>query len=143
MSLRWRDRRAKLFAGEDRSQRRASAGESRKQRAATGESGKRRAARRSAPQRKRERMTLAVVPLFAVAVVALLALAFLRISILRTRYALGETLQHETELRTRERTAAVDVRVIRDPHRLREQAAEQGFVRPERVIDVSQQVRGR
>ncbi|MEN8161431.1 MAG: hypothetical protein ABFS41_15285 [Myxococcota bacterium] len=84
------------------------------------------------------------MPLFAVAVVALLALAFLRVSILRTRYALGETLQQETELRTRERTAAVDVRVARDPHRLREQAAEQGFVRPERVIDLSQRtVRGR
>ena len=143
MSVRWGDRRAQLFAGEDRSQRRASAGESRKRRAAVGESGKRRAARRSAPQRKRERKKLALVPLIGVAVVAALALAFMRNSILRTRYALGETLQHETELRTRERTAAVDVRVIRDPHRLREHAAEQGFVRPERVINVSQQVRGR
>jgi hypothetical protein len=132
-----------LFAGEDRSQRRAATAEPPRRPVSAGESNRRRAARRSAPQRKRERKKLAVVPLFAVAVVALLALAFLRISILRTRYALGETLQHETELRTRERTAAVDVRVIRDPHRLREQAAAQGFVRPERVIDLSQQVRGR
>ena len=143
MSLRWRDRREKLFAGEDRSQRRAATGAAPRRPVSAGESTRRRAVRRWAPQRNRERKKLAVVPLFAVAVVALLALAFLRISILRTRYALGETLQHETELRTRERTAAVDVRVILDPHRLREQAAAQGFVRPERVIDLSQQVRGR
>jgi hypothetical protein len=142
MSLRWRDRRAKLFAGEDRSKRRGATGESSTRRVSAGESSKRQAARRSAPQRRRGRKKLAVVPIFAVAVVALLALAFLRISILRTRYALGETLQHETELRTRERTAAVDVRVIRDPHRLREGAAAQGFVRPERVIDLSERVRG-
>ncbi len=122
MSFRWRDRRAQLFRGET--------------------SARKRAAPRGAPPRKRARRRLAVVPLFAVAVVALLALAFLRISILRTRYALGETLQQETELRTRERTAAVDVRVARDPHRLREQAAEQGFVRPERVIDLSQRGAG-
>lgn len=121
MSLRWRDRRAKLFSGDTPPPKRAT---------------------RRAPVRstRRARKTLRWAPLFAVAVVALLSLAFLRISILRTRYALGETLQQETELRTRERTAAVDVRVARDPHRLREQAAEQGFVRPERVIDLSQPV---
>ena len=49
-------------------------------------------------------------PLFAAAVVSLLALAALRVSILRTRYALGATLQHETELRARERSVAVAAR---------------------------------
>jgi len=123
MKLRWRDRRTALFREDSPPPRRP--------------------ARAAAAPRRRPRKPLAIVPLFAVAVVALLALAFVRISILRTRYALGETLQQETELRTRERTAAVDVRVARDPHRLREQAAEGGFVRPERVIDLSQRAGGR
>jgi hypothetical protein len=116
-SLRWRDRRAALFTGERaRSERAPRAW--------------------SAPRRK-ERRRLAVAPLFAIAVAALLALAFLRVSILRTRYALGATLQRETELLARERSAAVDVRVARDPRKLHELASERGFARPERVIDLS------
>jgi hypothetical protein len=124
MSLRWSDRRAALFANER----------------ARGERATPRAF--SVPRRKAGRR-LAVAPLFAVAVLALLALAFLRVSILRTRYALGATLQRETELRTRERSAAVDVRVARAPPKLRELAARQGFARPERVIDLSREVPGR
>ena len=124
MSLRWSDRRAALFAGERRQSERATP----------------RAF--SVPRRKAGRR-LAVAPLFAIAVVALLALAFLRVSILRSRYALGTTLQRETELLARERTAAVDVRIARDPHKLRELARRQGFARPERVIDLSREAGGR
>jgi Flp pilus assembly protein TadB len=117
-SLRWRDRRAKLFAG-DRAQAERQAGRA-----------------FSVPERK-ERRRLAALPLVVLAVVVLLGLAVLRVSIIRTRYALGATLQRETDLRARERSAAVDVRIARDPHKLRELAAKQGFVRPERVIDLS------
>jgi hypothetical protein len=125
MSLRWRERRAELFAAEA----------AREERAAVREE---RAARRDfAAPRRAPRRRLALAPLFAVAVVSLLALAYLRVSILRTRYALGATLQRETQLRTRERGAAVTVRLARDPHKLRELAARKGFVRPERVIDLS------
>jgi len=118
MSLRWRDRRAELFTA-----------------GATPE--ERSLPRDFKAKRRKARRRLALAPLFAVAVLSLLALAFLRVSILRTRYALGAALQHETELRARERSAAVDVRIARDPHKLRELAARQGFARPERVIDLS------
>jgi len=123
VSLRWRDRRAELFEAA----------------AARDEHPLR---RDFATPRRRARRRLAAAPLFAVAVLALLALAFLRVSILRTRYALGATLQRETELRARERSAAVDVRSARDPHKLRELAARQGFTRPDRVIDLSTEARG-
>ncbi len=117
-SLRWRDRRAKLFAGD---------------RART----ERQAGRAFSVPERRERRRIATLPLLVLAVAVLLCLTVLRVSILRTRYALGATLQRETELRSRERSAAVDVRIARDPHKLRELAAKQGFVRPERVIDLS------
>lgn len=116
MSLRWRDRRKGLFAGE------AARDELRRD--------------WSAP-RRRPRRRLAWTPIFAVAVISLLGLAALRVSILRTRYALGATLQRETELRTRERSAAVASRAQRDPHKLREVATRLGFARPERVIDLA------
>jgi hypothetical protein len=123
MSLRWRDRRKQLF---DR------------------ESGRGDELRRdwSAP-RRRPRRRIAWVPLAAVAVLSLLSLTALRISILRTRYALGAALQHETELRARERSAAVAAREERDPHKLRELAAQRGFARPERVIDLADEARSR
>jgi hypothetical protein len=122
-SLRWRDRRAALFPSE--------------------RARPERAPRTWSAPRPKLRRRLAVTPLFAIAVAALLALAFLRVSILRTRYALGATLQRETELLARERSAAVDVRVARDPHKLRELAARQGFARPERVIDLSREAGAR
>jgi len=130
MSLRWRDRRKQLFSGE------AARGPTRE---ATRDELRR---DWSAP-RRRARRKLAWAPLFAVAVISLLGLAALRVSILRTRYALGATLQHETELRARERSAAVASREQRDPHKLREFATRLGFARPERVIDLSGEARSR
>lgn len=117
MSLRWQDRRRQLFAGES---------------AAKGEL-PRDWSSRKAPRRR----GIVWAPVFVVLVLSLLSLAALRISILRTGYALGATLQKETELRARERSAAVAVRVERDPHKLRELATRQGFARPERLIDLS------
>jgi hypothetical protein len=126
MSLRWSDRRKQLFAHE-------SASEARREAKATAGAPLPRdwSARRRTP-----RPRLAWAPLFAVAVLSLLTLAALRVSILRTRYALGATLQRETELRARERSAAVAAREQRDPHKLRELATQLGFTRPERVIDL-------
>ena len=96
MSLRWRDRRKQLLSGETPPWARA-----RSRAAASGASCAATGRRPAAPRRR----NLAWAPLFAVAVISLLALAALRVSILRTRYALGATLQHETELRARERSA--------------------------------------
>lgn len=126
MSLRWRDRRKALFARER-----------------ARESGRDELRRDWSTPRRRARRRLAWAPLFAVAVVSLLGLAALRVSILRTRYALGAALQHETELRTRERSAAVASREQRDPHKLRELATRLGFARPERVIDLADEARSR
>jgi hypothetical protein len=127
MSLRWSDRRAALFAGERVRSERATPRTF------------------SMPSRKARRRFARgpIVALLVTTALALLALAALRISILRTRYELAATLQRETALRSRERSAAVDVRVARDPHKLRELAARQGFARPERVIDLSREARGR
>jgi hypothetical protein len=129
MSLRWRDRRRELFAPGAASREPKAGGD--------------RLKRDWSPRRRPPRARLAWVPLFAVAVVSLLCLAALRIGILRTRYALGATLQQETELRTRERAAIVAVRQLRGPHKLRELAAERCFARPERVIDLSDEARSR
>jgi hypothetical protein len=128
MSLRWRDRRKALFATAAAPAREANSG-----RVRGGWS----------PPRAMPRPRLSFAPLFAVALISLLALAALRVSILRTRYALGATLQRETELLARERSAAVAARAQRDPHKLRESAAQLGFVRPERVIDLEGEARAR
>jgi hypothetical protein len=121
MSLRWRDRRAELFE-------RAAGRELRRDWSAA---------------RKPARRRMAWMPLVVVAAIALLSVAALRVSILRLGYALPETLQHATVLRSRERSAAVAAREQRDPHKLRELAAQQGFTRPDRVIDLSDRASAR
>jgi hypothetical protein len=126
MSLRWRDRRKQLFAREA---------------AAKASEGKLR--RDWSTPRRQPRRRLAWTPLFAAAVLSLLALAALRVSILRTRYALGATLQHETELLARERSVAAAASEQRAPQKLRESAAQLGFKRPERVIDLADEARAR
>jgi hypothetical protein len=120
VSLRWRDQRRELFAS-----------------AAAREAGSEALRRDWSAPRRRPRRRMAWAPIVAVGVISLLALAALRVSILRTRYALAATLQRETELRARERSAAVAAREQRDPHKLRELAGQLGFARPERVIDLS------
>jgi hypothetical protein len=122
MSLLWRDRRQQLFARE---------------------SGRDELRRDWSARRKPGQPRIRRIPIFVVLVLSLLSLAALRISILRSGYALGATLQRETELRERERSAAVAVRIERDPHKLRDLAARQGFARPERVIDLADEARAR
>jgi hypothetical protein len=122
MSLRYRDRRKQLFA-----------------RAAGREELRRDWSARKKPGQRR----MVWAPLVVVLVLSLLPLAALRISIIRTGYALGAVLQRETELRTRERSAAVAVRIERDPRKLRELAVHLGFARPERLIDLADEARAR
>lgn len=126
MSLRWSDRRAALFAGERVRSERATP-------------------RTFSVPRRKVPLRLAPGPIVALLLstaLALLALAALRMSIVRTGYQLAATLQRETELRARERSAAVDVRVARDPQKLRELAERLGFARPGRVIDLSREASG-
>jgi hypothetical protein len=91
-----------------------------------------------APLRTRGRRS--VRPWMAVAVgtlAAALMIAFLRVSILRLRYQLSAVVAEETELLERQRAVTVELRELRDPTRLHKLAAEQGFVRPERVVQLS------
>jgi hypothetical protein len=71
------------------------------------------------------------------AVVAALMIASLRVSILRLRYQLSAAVSEETKLLERQRAVTVTLRELRDPARLHHLAAERGFSRPERVIQLS------
>ena len=80
------------------------------------------------------------IPWLAIAVgtlAAALMVASLRQSILQLRYQLSAAVTEETELLARQREVTVELRKLRDPTRLRELATEQGFARPERVIQLS------
>jgi len=68
---------------------------------------------------------------------AALMVASLRHSILQLRYQLSAAVTEETELLARQREVTVELRKLRDPTRLRKLATEQGFARPERVIQLS------
>ena len=79
-------------------------------------------------------------PWLAIAVgtlAAALMVASLRVSILRLRYELSAAVTEETKLLERQREITVELRELRDPARLRDLAAKQGFVRPERVVQLS------
>jgi hypothetical protein len=63
--------------------------------------------------------------------------ASVRVSILQLRYRLSAAVVEETDLLARQRAMTVELRELRDPSRLRELAAQQGFARPERVVQLS------
>ena len=65
-----------------------------------------------------------------------LALAALRIDILRLRYALGESIETEQTLAQQQRQHQVLLETLRDPSRLAEFARERGFERPTRVLEL-------
>ena len=67
---------------------------------------------------------------------ALLLLAGLRVQLTQLRYRLAEVTREEQTLDETRRERIVAVRQLRDPKRLAELAARQGFARPERVIDL-------
>ncbi len=86
--------------------------------------------------RARARIALPWLPLILGLFVGGVALVALRGAIVRARYELGSALQREARLLELDRAAAVSVRRLRDPRRLRELAVERGFVVPERVIEL-------
>jgi hypothetical protein len=77
-------------------------------------------------------------PLFAVAavvvVLAALAVAAVRIDLLRTRYAVSEAMERETELIDEQRHLIVRRRQLRDPVELAVQARARGFRPPAHVV---------
>lgn len=74
--------------------------------------------------------------LLAGAMVAALGIAGLRTDLIRVRYALTEAVRAETELKQERRELLARVGALRDPARLQRLAAERGFVRPQRVIEL-------
>lgn len=68
--------------------------------------------------------------------VCALALAALRIDILRVRYALGEAIREEKALVQQQRQQTAALETLRDPARLVLLARQRGFAPPERVIEL-------
>jgi hypothetical protein len=87
------------------------------------------------PRRARVRRRLPLA-LLGGGIVAALLLVTLRVEILRLRYAVAEVAAEEQELAERIAQAKFRLRELRDPARLRKLAADRGFVRPERVLQV-------
>jgi len=137
VSRTWAKQRARLFAG-DEPQQASSRPPFRSADPSTDTVG-----RDFAPLRSRSRRALR--PWLAVAVgtlAAALMVASLRVSILRLRYQLSAAVVEETDLLGRQRAMTVELRELRDPSRLRELATQQGFARPERVVQLSVPARG-
>jgi len=70
------------------------------------------------------------------ALIAALCLAALRVDLIRQRYDLAEAMKTEKQLLEQKRLMTAQDRRLRDPARLARLAAERGFVRPERLIDI-------
>jgi len=88
-----------------------------------------------APRRSR-RDRRAIHALLLGGACALLLLAGLRVQLTELRYRLAEATREEHALDQTARELIVEVRGLRDPKRLAEFAARQGFARPESVIDL-------
>jgi hypothetical protein len=90
-----------------------------------------------ASPRDGEERAIPVLPIVLGVFVAYVGLVALRGEIQRLAYDLGGAVQEEQQLLERERAARAAVRELRDPRRLRELAMAQGFVVPERVIELN------
>lgn len=82
-------------------------------------------------------------PLLAIAVVAALGVAALRIDLLRTRYAVSAAMARENELIEEQRQLIVRRRELRDPVALQIQARERGFRPPAHVVSLPDPTLGR
>ncbi len=74
--------------------------------------------------------------LLAACVVAALGLSALRVQILRLRYQVARAVAEEQALLEQKRELTVRVRELRDPLRLAARAAELGFTRPQRILEL-------
>ncbi len=87
------------------------------------------------PLRSNPRSRLLPVALVG-ALIAALCLAALRVDLIRQRYDLAEAMNSEKQLLEQKRLLTAQSRRLRDPARLGRLAAERGFVRPKRLIDI-------
>lgn len=72
-----------------------------------------------------------------IALLAALAVAALRIDLIRVRYGLADAVRQERALLEERRAMLAEVRALRDPQRLTQLAQQQGFVRPTRIRTLS------
>ena len=77
-----------------------------------------------------------LLPALLALFVAAFGLVALRTEILKLRYELAHQLERESSLDARQRDLTVRMRQLREPHQLAQRAAQLGFERPERVIDL-------
>jgi hypothetical protein len=91
----------------------------------------------SLPARRRvPRRLIGFGPLLLGILLAGLALSALRVHVTELRYRRAEALQLEERLQDEQGSLSVEVQSYKDPMRLKRQALAQGFVSPERVIDL-------
>jgi len=88
---------------------------------------------------ERRRSPRALLPALLALFVGAFALVALRTEVLKLRYELAHQLELESKLDARQRDLTVRMRQLREPRQLAERAAELGFGRPERVIDLPAQ----
>ena len=84
------------------------------------------------------RSTPWLLALVVAGVACALALAALRVEILRTRYELGRLADEEAGLHEARSALLVEVRELRHPERLARIAARRGFAPPERVVQLAE-----
>ena len=70
-----------------------------------------------------------------------LSLAWLRIDILRLRYALADALEQEKQLLEERRATTAQLEGLRDPARLASLAGARGLTPPTRVIELAPSAR--
>lgn len=86
--------------------------------------------------RDRRRSPRALVQTLAAMFLAAFALVALRTEVLKLRYELADQLELESALDAQQRDLTVRMRQLREPRQLAQRAAELGFTRPERLIDL-------
>ncbi len=90
----------------------------------------------SDPARKTPRAVYPLIAMAALVVLASLAVAAVRIDLIRTRYAVSAVLERENELIEEQRALIVRRRQLRDPVGLAMQARERGFRPPAHVVSL-------
>ena len=90
-------------------------------------------ARRGTPAGRRRRLLGLALAIF---LPAALAVAALRIDLIRVRYGLADALHEEKALLEEQRKARAELGARRDPARLARLAPRHGLVRPRRIIDL-------
>jgi|JI10StandDraft_1071094.scaffolds.fasta_scaffold584381_2 hypothetical protein len=90
----------------------------------------------SEPAHRTPRGVYPLVAMAALVVLASLAVAAVRIDLIRTRYAVSAALERENELLEAQRQLIVRRRQLRDPVELAVQARERGFRPPAHVVSL-------